>query len=129
MDATDLTTFSPYGQFLDHCSRGKLSYQRMPDGTAVFYPRAVAPGDGRGLSWEISSGDGSVYALTIVRPRDEAPFLLALVDLDEGFRMMSRVDTDAPEHIRIGDRVRVGFRSLADGQPALPVFTSVEVQQ
>lgn len=57
-----------------------------------------------------------------MRHKGEAPLPLALVDLDEGFRMMSNIVTDAPESLRIGDRVSVTFRSLAEGQPPLPVF-------
>ena len=86
----------------------------------------LAPGDGNtALSWRISRGEGTVYASTVVHYRDEAPLNIALIDMDEGFRLMSRVeDIDAAE-VRIG--MRVSLRVLpADGsRPACPVFTPV----
>lgn len=107
---------SPYGRFLEHCSRGELAYQTDAIGGAVFYPRVLD------LPWQVSKGQGAIYSRTIVRHGDEQPFVLALVDMDEGFRLMSRVDSNAPESVKIGDRVRVKFRPLAEGQPPLPVF-------
>lgn len=117
---------APYGKFLEHCARGELAYQRSRSGKALFYPRLVDPDGGDAPKWAISSGLGAVYSATIVQQKDAEPFVLALIDLDEGFRMMSRIDTDAPDSIGIGARVKVAFRSLAQGQPVLPVFVVAE---
>ena len=54
---------------------------------------------------------GTVYATTVVRPRGEEPYNVALVDFPDG-RRMSRVDGIAPEDVVIGMRVR-----LVDGDP------------
>lgn len=102
--------------FAQHAGRGELAYQVAPDGSAVFPPRLAQPGTGAPLEWRVSAGTGTVYATTVVRRRDAEPRSLVLVDLDEGFRMMSRVDGVAPEDVAIGDRVRVRF----DGET--PVF-------
>ena len=102
--------------FSDHAGRGELAYQVAPDGTAVFPPRLVQPGTGDTLEWKISAGAGTVYAATVGRKRDAEPRSLVLVDLDEGFRMMSRVEGVAPEEVTIGQRVQVRF----DGET--PVF-------
>lgn len=118
-------TQSPYGRFLEHCARGELAFQRSRSGKALFYPRLVDPDGGGTPEWAVSNGLGAVYSVTVVQPKDAEPFALALVDLDEGFRMMSRIDTDAPGSIGIGDRVKVAFRSLAQGA-ILPVFVIVE---
>ena len=107
---------SPAEVFAAHCLRGELAYQVAPDGTAVFPPRLARPGTGEPLRWAVSAGRGTVHATTVVRRRGETPASLVLVDLDEGFRMMSRVDGPAPEDVRIGLRVRVAF----DGE--VPVF-------
>lgn len=120
-------SLSPYGRYLYHCERGELAFQRDSSGRPLFYPRLVAQ-DGRTPDWDISTGLGRVHSVTVVHPRGADPFALVLVDLDEGFRMMSRIDTDAPETVTIGARVRVGFRALSDDQPVLPVFT-LEVDQ
>ncbi len=126
MTETDLNRLSPYGRFLHHCEREELAFQRSRSGRALFYPRLVDPeADDAPPRWEISGGLGLVYSVTVVHQRDEAPFALALVELDEGFRMMSRIDTETPSAVTIGARVRVGFRSLGEGQHPLPVFTLI----
>jgi uncharacterized protein len=109
---------SPAAVFAEHCRRGELAYQVAPDGTAVFPPRLAQPGTGAPLRWAVSAGRGAVHATTVVRRRDEPPGNVVLVDLDEGFRMMSRVDGLAPQDVRIGLRVVVRF----DGE--LPVFVA-----
>ena len=123
MSEPDLERMSPFGRFQYHCERNELAFQRCRSGKALFYPRLVDPeGAGEAPGWEISQGLGRVYSVTLVNARDEAPFALALVDLDEGFRLLSRIDTDEPGAVPIGARVRVAFRSLTEGQPVLPVF-------
>lgn len=130
MSDIDPDTLSPYGRFLHHCARGELAYQRTRSGKALFFPRLVDPETGdEAPEWAISAGKGEVYSVTLVHQRDTAPYAVALIDLDEGFRMMSRVDADDPAGVTIGARVSVGFRSLADDQPVLPVFTLESAQQ
>ena len=101
---------SPADVYAEHCDRGQLAYQVDADGHAVFYPR-VGP-----YEWRVSAGLGTVYATTTVRRRGEEPHDVSLIDLDEGFRMMSAV----PGGGRIGMRVRVAFD---DG---VPVFEPAE---
>ena len=52
------------------------------------------------------------------------PFVInvALIDLDEGFRLMSRVEDIDPMQVRIGMRVKVRFNPGDDKQPPFPVF-------
>jgi hypothetical protein len=112
---------SPYSVYAEHCRQGRLAYQVTPAGTPVFHPRVVAPRSGEtDLEWRVSAGTGSVHSTTVVRRRGEEPYNVALVDLDEGFRMMSRVEDLAPEEVAIGLRVRVRFSGEVD--PPLPVF-------
>ena len=100
---------SPRAHFLEGCARGVLRYQWDPAaGRAVFYPRALP-----GLEWRESAGAGTVYSATVIRPRGGEPRGVALIDLDEGFRMMSRVRAD---DVPIGARVQVAF------EDDLPVF-------
>lgn len=104
---------SPADVYADHCRRGELAYQVDPEGRPVFRPR-VGP-----FTWAVSGGRGAVYATTVVRRRGEEPEHVCLVDLDEGFRMMSTVVGTAPEDVRIGMRVRLAWR---DGDPPVAVF-------
>lgn len=119
---------SPHGRFLEHAAKGELAFQRDASGNAFFPPRLVSPKDGSTPTWDISAGNGTIYSVTLARHKGEAPLPLAMIDLDEGFRMMSVIDSEAPEALRIGDKVIVAFRPLAEGQPAMPVFKPVEVR-
>jgi uncharacterized protein len=110
---------SPAAALAGYYAEGKLAFQVDPDGNAVWPPRMAAPGSGAPLEWRTSAGRGEVYSTTVARPRGAEPANLALIALDEGYRMMSRVVDCAPEEVRIGDRVEVRF----EGE--LPVFVKV----
>jgi uncharacterized protein len=127
----DLTAQSPYGVFLMHCRRGELAYQVCADdGKPFFYPRVAAPGSGSThLEWRVSKGLGTVYATTVVYYKDEKPLNVALIDLDEGFRMMSRVEDIDPMQVRIGMRVKMKMLPGEEKQPPYPVFTPAEGPQ
>ena len=102
-----------------HLENGKLGYQRCADcAAAVFYPRTLCPVCGSGaLAWRESAGRGTVYATTAVHSRYRDPRNLVLVDLDEGFRMMSRVEGVAAEEVEIGTRVRLEVRQEEGDEP------------
>jgi uncharacterized protein len=113
---------SPLATYTDHLARGELAYQVTDDGRAVFFPRLAAPRDGAALTWKVSRGRGTVYATTTIYRKGEAPLNLALIDLDEGFRMMSRVEGIDAESVRIGLRVRVLITPGTEDEPPLPIF-------
>src|SRR6185312_10944329 len=76
---------------------------------AVFPPRAICPHcGGTALSWQDASGAGTVYATTVVRDRAEkgGDRNIALIDLAEGARLMSRVEGLAPDAVKIGMAVK-----------------------
>lgn len=122
----DLTQRSPLGTYLEHLKKGELAYQVDEAGKPVFFPRAVAPGTGGTLSWRVSKGLGTVYSTTVMHFRGEAPLNVALVDMDEGFRLMSRVEDIDPMEVRIGMRVKFRTHPGDEKQPPYPVFTAVE---
>lgn len=117
---------SPLATYLEHLDRGELAYQFSPStAAAVFYPRVIAPRTGAvDLEWRISAGLGTVYATTVVHPQEGAPYNVALIDMDEGFRLMSRVEEIAP--VTIGLRVRVRVHRPDGDEPPYPVFTPAE---
>ena len=116
---------SPLAVYQAHLDNGELAYQWSPEaGKAVFYPRVFCPFTGSGrLEWRVSAGLGTVHATTVVHPRDGAPYNVALIALDEGFRLMSRVEDVAPEAVAIGMRVRCRIHRPGGDEPAYPVFT------
>jgi uncharacterized protein len=102
-----------------HLENGKLGYQRCTNcSAAVFYPRILCPVCGSGvLEWRESAGWGTIYATTAVHSRNRDPRNIVLVDLDEGFRMMSRVESVAAEEVEIGTRVRFEVRRGEEDEP------------
>lgn len=115
-------------------NRDELKYQVCRDcQTPFFYPRTACPAClSDDLEWRSSLGNGAVYAFTVVRRAPEAafvkhvPYVVALVDLDEGFRMMSGVVDCPVERVRVGLKVSLVFREGARGQ-RLPYFKPVEM--
>src|SRR3982074_269580 len=121
-------TESPLTTYIAHLKRGELGYQFSPSlGQAVFYPRVIAPKTGKAdLEWRVSKGLGTVHATTVVHPQKGDPYNVALIDVDEGFRMMSRVEDIAPTQVRIGMRVKFRTHPAEGDESPYPVFTSVE---
>jgi len=118
---------SPLGVYIEHCNKGELAYQVTPEGRPVFFPRVVAPGTGgTRLEWRVSKGLGTVHATTVVYAKDKQPWNVALIDVDEGFRMMSRVEDVDPMQVKIGMRVKVRMHPGDEKQPPYPVFVPVE---
>ncbi|HZC19826.1 MAG TPA: OB-fold domain-containing protein, partial [Rubrobacteraceae bacterium] len=80
------------------------------------------------LGWRISGGRGIVYATTAVYRRDGEPYNVALVDLEEGLRMMSRVEGLPPEEVEVGLRVMLEVREEDDGPVAVFVPAAEQVR-
>ncbi len=95
----------------------------------VWYPRERCPGClGDDLVWTELSGQGTIYTFNVMRKpgnpmmADLAPYVIALVDLDEGPRMTTNIVSVEPEQLECGLRVTVDWSvELADGR-YLPVF-------
>ncbi|HTM78044.1 MAG TPA: OB-fold domain-containing protein, partial [Devosia sp.] len=91
-------------------------------GRCVFYPRVLSPYSGRPLTiWVEASGNGVVYSTTVIRRKPEhgGNYNLALIDLAEGARMMSRVEGAAPEAVSIGMAVKAFIGADQEGEPLL----------
>jgi uncharacterized OB-fold protein len=115
---------SPLATYISHLEKGELAYQFSPDANrAVFFPRVLCPFTGSDkLEWRVSQGRGTVYATTVVYPAEGGPFNVALVDCDEGFRLMSRVEDIAPEAVTIGMRVKFRVHRPGGEEAPIPVF-------
>ena len=93
-----------------------------------WYPRPVCPRCLRpDIDWRQASGRGEVYAVSVMhRPgnptmQGRVPYAVALVDLEEGVRIMSNVVGAAPEEVKVGMPVTVTWEQLSDGRH-LPLF-------
>ena len=113
------TMNGPEAEYRAHLAEGRFMIQRSRStGRHVFYPRIAVPGTGeQDLEWVPASGRGTVYAITVNRTR-EATYNLALVDLEEGPRMMTRID--GVETVPIGTAVRA--RIVEEAGAPLVVF-------
>ncbi len=114
----------PQAEYLEHLARGRFMLLRAPaSGTWVHPPRVVVPGSGEtGLAWEPASGRGTVYSTTTVRCKPPAAdYNVALIELEEGPRLMSMVTGIAPAQVRIGMAVRARIEAgeTNEGEPRL----------
>jgi uncharacterized protein len=114
--------------FWDGVKDGRLLIQRCTACGALRHPpRPMCP-HCHSLTWDTleSSGKGTVYSFVMPR-HPEFPFfhddyIVALIELEEGTRLVSNVVDVAPEDTRIGMAVVVRFDEF-DGGVVLPVFT------
>jgi uncharacterized OB-fold protein len=115
---------SPLATYIAHLKRGELGYQFSPSlGYAVFCPRVISPKTGLAdLEWRVSKGLGTVHATTVVHAQGGATHNVCLVDVDEGFRMMSRVEDIEPTAVKIGMRVRFRVHTPDGDEDPYPVF-------
>ncbi|TWO73374.1 DNA-binding protein [Caenimonas sedimenti] len=107
---------------------GRFLIQRcMACAKHVYFPRESCPHCGSAaLEWSAPAGTGTVYAVTTVRrkPAEGGDINVSLIDLDEGVRMMSRVDNLAPDTVKIGQRVKARVQ-VKDGR-GLVLFDPLE---
>lgn len=93
-----------------------------------FYPRTICPHcHSPEVGWRRASGRGRIASYVISHRaipgvRDHAPFVIALVELDEGVRLMSiLIDVEPdPAHVHLGQSVEVDFELR--GEQHVPVF-------
>lgn len=107
-------------EYLSFLKEGKFCIQRSAgSGAYVFYPRSIAPGSGLDdLEWVEADGRGTVHSTTVVRARPpKSDYNVALIQLQEGPRMMSRVEGLPPEEVRIGMPVKARILSEGDEPP------------
>ncbi len=111
--------------FYDGCREGKLLYQQCKDcGEVVFFPKAMCSNCmGHNLDWKESKGKGTIHTFTVTyesAPPEfaaDCPYALAIINLDEGFSMMSNIVECDLEKITCDMPVEVVF------QPVTPEIT------
>jgi uncharacterized OB-fold protein len=104
------------GQYIDTTAfwralgEGRLALQFCEEtGRFQHYPRPVSISTGRTkLAWKEVSGRGVIYAFTVIRtPAGERPppVCVAIVELDEGVRILANIEQCQPQDLAIGRRV------------------------
>ncbi|MDO8212237.1 Zn-ribbon domain-containing OB-fold protein [Conexibacter sp. CPCC 206217] len=124
----EVRSLTPGAEYWERLRGGAVPYQRCETcGEAVFFPRVLCPACGSTqLAWRDSGGRGTVYSATTVHLRGVDPYTVALVDLEEGIRVMVRIDDATPDEPPIGREVLVVAGEL-DGEPALRAALATEV--
>jgi uncharacterized OB-fold protein len=119
----------PTVTFQRYLESGELSFQHCRScSAAVFYPRVLCPYCGsEDLEWRESKGAGTVYTTTMIYRRNET-YNVSLIDLDEGFRMMSRVEDTPQDEVQIGTRVSFEVRRSGEDHSPVAVFVPMEVR-
>ena len=117
-------------EFWAGARRGELRIQRCRAcGNAYFYPRPICPRcNSTDVEWFTASGRGRLYSYVINHRappnfRDYAPYVIAVVELDEGPRMMTNIVgvEPKPENLPIDLPVEVTFERLND-EISVPLF-------
>lgn len=126
----DLPTIEPETQpFWDGAAEERLVVQRCTAcGRWQFYPRPFCKVCwSEAVEWVEASGRATLYTYSVVRRNDlppfgdRVPYVAALVDLEEGPRMVSEVVGCPLDEVRIGMPLEVTYRDLTDDLK-LPVF-------
>jgi uncharacterized protein len=119
------------GPYFAAAAEGRLIVQRCDAcGHAQLYPRLDCTRCHSTAHWEDASGFATVYSFTVIRQhhlrsfRHLLPLVVALVDLEEGPRLMTNLVGVEPEDVRVGQRVEVTFERVGD-DVALALFTPV----
>lgn len=120
-------------EWFEAAKNGKLLIQRSPaTGDYYFYPRWLKPGDlNEKLEWHEAKGTGTVYSFTVVNWTanqeflEDCPYVFAVVALDEGPHMTTRIVDVPPADVVCDMPVKVDFRTIGTSETVMPVFTAV----
>jgi len=117
------------GPFWEAAKQGRFLIQRCAGcGAHQFYPQSSCRRClSEELEWMDANGKGTIYSYTVIhrapnRPFEpDVPYTVALVDLDEGCRMLSNIVDVDPEDVRVGMPVEVMFEEITP-EISLPKF-------
>ncbi|MDO8595304.1 MAG: Zn-ribbon domain-containing OB-fold protein [Sulfuricaulis sp.] len=108
--------------FWSGCASGVLRLRKCPRCANFLAPtRAVCACGNSELTWVDASGRGKIFSYTVVHRapdpafRAELPYVIAVVELEEGAKLLSNITGCAPGEIRIGMPVRAVFDQVAPG--------------
>ena len=109
----------PDATFREHLQQGRFMIQKCAKcGAFIFYPRLLCTECGTSdLTWQAASGSGTVYSTTTVRRRAEqgGDYNVAVIALQEGPHMMSKVVDIPPADVAIGMPVRAAIDQTESG--------------
>jgi len=115
--------------FWDGCREGKFLVRHCKAcDEDHFYPRPFCPKCwSDDVEWKQASGRATLYTYSIVHQNDlppyneSVPYVAAVVDLEEGPRVMTNIEGVPFEDLRVGMQVVVDFKAISD-DVTIPVF-------
>ncbi len=119
-------------QFWLHARQSRLAIPHCPHcGTYEWPPRARCSKCGGEAEWREVSGRGRIFSYSVVERAvnpdmaDEVPYAVAIVELDEGVRLLSNIVDCNPDGLSCGQEVAVRFEPTADPDMWAPVFAPI----
>ena len=115
--------------YWDSCRLGRLVIQKCDNCSEFqFYPRGICANCwSNDIKWYNATGRGTVWSFTVTYQNrtpgfaEDVPYVLALVELEEGVRMFTNIIDCQPTDVRIGMDVEVTFVQ-ANNQISIPYF-------
>ena len=108
--------------FWSAAAEGKVLYQECPAcGNRQFYPRAMCTDCAAEPEWRVASGRGVVHTFTVIRQnyakpfRDDVPYVVAMVELEEGVKMMTNITDVDIDAVEVGMPVEAYTVNVEDG--------------
>lgn len=119
--------------FYDGCKENKLLYQHCKNcDEVIFFPKEFCPNCmSHNLEWLESKGKGKIYSFTVVYAGapmefvDDQPYALAVIEMDEGYRLMSNIVECDFNELRCDMPVEVVFDPVTS-EITLPKFRPVK---
>jgi uncharacterized OB-fold protein len=119
--------------FWDGCARGQLLLQKCIGCGAYRHPPAPICPECLGAQheWVEASGRGTIYTFVVVRETrargwdQMVPYVVAVVTLEEGPRLLTNIVDIAPEEVKIDMPIQVTFAEAGDAMQ-LPLFRPVQ---
>lgn len=116
--------------FWDAAAERRLLLQKCQScDTLIMYPKLACPNClGTDLGWTEASGKGTVYTYTVQVAgapsgfEDAVPYVVAVIQLQEGVQLMSNIVGDGATEVECGDQVEVDFETPTGAEVVLPVF-------
>lgn len=122
----DVETTGEWKPFWEGLQRGEVLIQQCKAcGHKQFYPRYLCTACGGEPAWLMFEGEATLYTYSVIRKHHQSPFkemspyVVAMVDLGDGVRMMSNLVNCKLEQVEIGMSLQPAFVQARDGLTVL----------
>lgn len=118
--------------FWENCKKKKLVFQKCKNCGKVRWPYSIACPECHSFEIEYinSKGEGKVYTYTVFHIpfhpdfKDKVPYIVAIIELDEGVRFLSNIVNSNPDELECEKRVKVYWEKF--NEYFVPKFELIE---